>query len=140
MQADLFITLSNRDCKHLYGDNSASRFKVCLDDYIDFADHYRSCALLDFACTTQDIGNQVRNVYIYCNVTAEQRVGGRWESLLRYTTVRRNRYQLEQFAHPYYIPLKSIRGNYLEIYIRDENGQEVSFLKGTTRCTLHLKQ
>ena len=139
-QGDLFMTVSNKDCKDLHPSNTASHFKVCLDDYMDFTDTHSSCALLDISLTTQGVGNQGRDIYICTNVVSEQRVGNRKESLLRLTSVRRDKYQRETFVYPYYIPLKPIRGNTLEIYIRGDDGEMVSFLKGTTTCTLHFRK
>ena len=138
-QQDLFMTVSNRHCQSLYPNNSPGHFKICLDEYIDLSDYYTTCALLDISLTTDDI-KQVRNIYICSNVAAEQYLGNKLEPLMRYTVVARNRYQMEKFAHPYYIPLKPIRCNYLEIYIKDEDGDIVSFLKNTTTCTLHFKK
>ena len=140
VKGDLFMVVSNEDCQDLYTDNTASRFKVSLDEYIDFTDTHSTCALLDIGLTTQHIGNQNRNIYICTNVVAEQRVGVRQESILRMTSVHHDKFQKEKFLYPYYMPLKPIRGNYLEIYIRDERGADASFLKGTTTCTLHFRK
>ena len=139
-QQDVFMTVTNKDCKDLYVENTASHFRVCLDEYVDWTDTHTSCALLGISCTTQDVGNQSRDIYICCNLVTEQRVGKMKQSLLRRCLVRRDKYQFEEFAHPYYIPLKSIRGNYLEIYIKGDDGEAVSFLKGLTTCTLHFRK
>ena len=137
---DLFMTVSNKHCRQLYPDNNSSHYKIHLDEYTDFSDNYSTCALVDIAFTTRDVDLESRNIYVTLNVVAEQVVGTRKESLLRYTTVRRNRAQMEKFSYPYYIPLKPMRGNYLEIYIKDDLGHPVSFLKSTTTCTLHFRQ
>lgn len=134
------MTVSNKDCKDLYVENAASRFRVCLDEYVDWSDTHRTCALVAMSCTTQNVGNQSRDIYICCNLVTEQRVGKHKECLLRRCVVRRDKYQFEEFANPYYIPLKSLRGNYLEIYIKGDDGQDVSFLKGLTLCTLHIRK
>ena len=45
---------------------------------------------------------------------------------------------MEKFILPYYIPVKPIKTNILEVYIKDENGKEVSFFKKATMCTFHF--
>ena len=137
---DIFMTVSNKDSHNVFTSNTASHFKVCLDEYVDYTDYYRSCALLDLSLTTHGVASQPRDIYVCSNLVVEQRVGQRKEALLRRTLVRRDQYQMEKFTRPYYIPLKPIRGNTLEIYIRGEDGEEVSFLRGTTTCTLHLRR
>ena len=139
-QQDVFMTITNKDCKDLYEENTSSRFKVCLEKYQDWSETHRTCALLAISCTTQNVGNQSRDIYICCNLVTEQRVGKTKECLLRRCLMRRDKYQFEEFTYPYYIPLKPLRGNYLEIYIKGDDGEEVSFLKGLTTCTLHLKE
>ena len=47
---------------------------------------------------------------------------------------------MEKFSPPYYLPVKPIKPNMLEVYIRDADGKEPSFLKKTTTCTFHFKK
>ena len=42
------------------------------------------------------------------------------------------------FTIPYYQRVRGKEIDWLSIYIRDENNQPVSFLKGTLTCTLHF--
>ena len=81
-----------------------------------------------------------KSVFIYFNMTSEQLIGGSTDSLMRHTTVQRGRLKMEKFILPYYIPVKPIKTNILEVYIKDENGKEVSFLKKATTCTFHFRK
>ena len=55
-------------------------------------------------------------------MTSEQPIGGSTDSLVRRTTVQRGHLEMEKFILPYYIPVKPIKTNILEVYIKDKNG------------------
>ena len=95
---------------------------------------------MDFTCSTTKFETPAKSVFIYFNMTSEQLIGGSTDSLMRHTTVRRGCLEMEKFILPYYIPVKLIKTNILEVYIKDENGKEVSFLKKTTTCTFHFRK
>ena len=73
-------------------------------------------------------------------MTSEQPIGGSTDSLVRHTTVRSGCLKMEKFILLYYIPVKPIKTNILEVYIKDENGKEVSFLKKAMMCTFHFRK
>ena len=112
---------------------------MCLEYYIDL-EHPYECALMDFTCSTTKFETPAKSVFIYFNMTSEQLIGGSTDSLMRHTTVRRGHLKMEKFILPYYIPVKPIKTNILEVYIKDENGKEVSFLKKTMTCTFHFRK
>ena len=95
---------------------------------------------MDFTCSTTKFETPAKNVFIYFNMTSEQLIGGSTDSLVRDTTVRCGRLKMEKFILPYYIPVKPIKTNILEVYIKDENGKEVSFLKKAMMCTFHFRK
>ena len=82
---------------------------------------------MDFTCSTTKFETPAKSGFIYFNMTSEQLIGGSTDSLVRHTTVRHGHLEMEKFILPYYIPVKSIKTNILEVYIKDENGKEVSF-------------
>ena len=139
MEDDMYIVVSNQHSKHYFPNNSPSHFRVCLDQYIDFK-HVHKCAMVDFACTTANFETPLQPIYIYFNLVSEQLIGGSRNSLVRYTTVRHGQLQMEKFSPPYYLPVKPIEINLLEVYIRDGDGKEPSFLKKMTTCTFHFRK
>ena len=54
-------------------------------------------------------------------MTSEQLIGGSTDSLVRHTTVWQGHLKMEKFILPYYIPVKPIKTNILEVYIKDKN-------------------
>ena len=95
---------------------------------------------MDFTCSTTKFETPAKSVFIYFNMTSEQPIGGITDSLVRHATVRHGYLKMEKFILPYYIPVKSIKTNILEVYIKDEKGKEVSFLKKATTCTFHFRK
>ena len=139
MEHEKYIVISSKHSKDYFPNNHPSHFRVCLEHYIDF-EHPYECALVDFTCSTTKFETPAKSVFIYFNMTSEQPIGGSTDTLMRHTTVRRGRLKMEKFLLPYYIPVKPIKTNILEAYIKDENGKEVSFLKKTMMCTFHFRK
>ena len=139
MDHEKYIVISSKHSKDYFPNNRPSHFRVCLEHYIDF-EHPYECALMDFTCSTTKFETLAKSVFIYFNMTSEQPIGGSTDSLMRHTTVRRGHLKMEKFILPYYIPVKPIKTNILEAYIKDKNGKEVSFLKKTMTCTFHFRK
>ena len=135
----MYIVVSNHHNKQYFPNNSPSHFRVCLDQYIDFKNAHES-ALVDFTCTTTNFETPLQPIYIYFNLISEQLIGDSRNSLVRYTTVRHGQLQMDKFSLPYYLPVKPIETNILEVYIRDINGKEPSFMKKMMTCTFHFEK
>lgn len=136
---DLYITISSNNTPKYAATNTPHHFEVCLDQPL-LLDSNMECALVDFTCSTAKEGSKFKQVYIYFNLVVEQPVGGTRESLLRHTIVSGNKLQIETFNPAYYMPVKQLRTDVLEVHIKDENGQDASFLNKTTSCTFHFRR
>ena len=136
---DMYITVSNISVVDQFTNNTPYNFKVLLDQYLDFNSNYE-CALVDFTCSTARNPIKFKHIYIYFNMVEEQPVGGGRQSLIRHTLVQANKLQMEAFAVPYYMPVKQMKTNILEINIKDEYGADASFLRKTTTCTFHVRK
>ena len=139
MEDQFFITVNNEHSRKYFPRNSASKFQVALDQTINFQDKYE-CALVDFMCTTKNFDDDLRDIYIYLDICTEQLIGGSRGSLVRFTTVDKGQGQMEKFNYPYYVNVKPMNTNQLEVYIKDRNGKDASFLTETTTCTFHLRK
>ena len=135
----MYTVVSNQHSKHYIPNNSPSNFQVCLDQYIDFKNAHK-CALVDFTCTTANFETPLEPKYIYFNLVSEQLINGSRNTFVRYTTVRFGQLQMEKFSPPYYLPVKPIKTNKLEVYIREADGKEPSFLKKMMTCSLHFRK
>ena len=108
MEHEKYIVISSKHSKDYFPNNRPSHFQVCLEHYIDF-EHPYECALMDFTCSTTKFETPAKSVFIYFNMTSEQPTGGSTDSLMRHTTVRHGRLEMEKFILPYYIPVKPIK-------------------------------
>lgn len=101
---------------------SALEFKApnCLD--LNFSSHY---------------------MYIYCNLVKEVMVGNSFLKLLKTVSTHisdQGQYVTRIFTSPLYVPLASSFENYVEIAIRNDEGEPFMFESGKAIVTLHFKR
>ena len=125
MEHEMYIVISSMHSKDYFPNNHPSHFRVCLEHYIDLEPY--ECALMDFTCSTTKFETPAKRVFIYFNMTSEQLIGGSTDSLMRHTTVLQGHLEMKKFILPYYIPVKPIKTNILEVNIKDENGKKFHF-------------
>ena len=94
------------------------------------------CTLLDFTCSTEMFGTAPEDINIHFNMCREQLVGDTRDNLVRHTVVQRGKCQMEKFIHPYYVDVRPMNTNLSEIWIKDRNGKNVSFLTDITTRNL----
>jgi len=89
-----------------------------------------------------DVHRGLYTFYVYCNLISPQIVGDTKVPLLRTIPVK-TRTGVEQvtksFTNPHYLPLNKNYINSIEILIRDDTGQPISFQRGKTLVKLHLR-
>lgn len=141
MEENFYCIIHSEKSRDLFPDNTAAHFRVALPRILNFSRDYE-CALMDFSYTAKFPDKRpLREAFICLNIAAEQLTGtDRRCSLLRYTTLKKGKFYMETFPVPYYIPVKPIRTNILEVYIKDEDGTISSFIQGKTTCTLHFRK
>ena len=123
--------------------NTPSHFRIGLPNHIDFTGGDYECALMEFTCSTKNFPNNMplTEIYICMNVIGEHITdANRGCNLLRYVVIKWGKFQNTIFPVPYYVRVKTVRTNMLEVYIKDDEGAEVSFLEGKTTCTLHFRR
>ena len=80
--------------------------------------------------------------YVYCDLVSPQIVGDARVPLLRTVPVK-IRTGVEQvtkvFENPHYLPLAKNYVNSIQVYIRDDTGQPISFQRGKTIVKLHIR-
>ena len=90
-----------------------------------------------------DLNLNTHHLYIYCNLVNEIMVGDIFAKLLRTVSTRSEdygQYVTRTFTAPHYLPLASSFENYVEISIRDDNGQLIPFESGKVIVTLHFRK
>ena len=89
-----------------------------------------------------DVRRGFHSMYVYCNVVDSQIVGDTFAPLLRTISVRGNRGDVinETFDRPHYVPVNTDEISTIEINIKDDTGDDVSFQSGKVLCKLHFRQ
>ena len=89
-----------------------------------------------------DVHRGFNALYIYCNIVDSQIVGDVYAPLLRTVAIRGNRGQVinESFDRIHYVPVNTDEVSTIEINIKDDTGDDVSFQSGKVICKLHLRQ
>jgi hypothetical protein len=89
-----------------------------------------------------DLPHGIRTLYVYCDILEEIPVGDTEAPLLR--TVDTNgefgQMQYRDYEHPRYVPIRKKHFDTIEIDIRSEFGEPVSFISGSSIVTLHLRK
>ena len=89
-----------------------------------------------------DVHRGFNALYIYCNIVDSQIVGDVYAPLLRTVAIRGYRGQVinESFDRIHYVPVNTDEVNTIEINIKDDTGDDVSFQSGKVICKLHFRQ
>lgn len=89
-----------------------------------------------------DIRRGLNSMYVYCNVVDSQIVGDVYAPLLRTVAVRGQRNQVisQTFEKPHYVSVNTDEVSTIEINIKDDTGENISFQSGKVICKLHFRQ
>lgn len=90
-----------------------------------------------------DIDEGQTALYVYTNIVENQMIGDTMAPLLRVVPLRGSRddtYRTEEFQHVIYVPTINARTDIVQLDIRRDDGQPVSFQTGKVIATLHFKE
>ena len=90
-----------------------------------------------------DHTNGFNALYVYCYVVQPQIVGNVYAPLLRTVGINNEkRGDLVQrlYDQPHYVPVNTDELSIIEINIKDDTGQNISFASGKVICKLHFRQ
>ena len=144
------MILRSSDDEELFG-NTAHDFKVNLDQQTLLNSHW-VVALTEINLCYIDTSKIIKDLYVYSNVCKDTIVGKSETSLLR--RVHKNKDSTNQieikkkstmitnliFDSPYYVPVRTGELDQIHVFIKDEHGQECSFLNRQACVVLHLKK
>lgn len=126
-------------------------FVIAQDFHIRFSEEFRSMVggLDEYVYHTgrietkqrYDLQNGFHSLYVYSDICEPQFVGDVMAPLLRTVALRgkRGEYISKIFDVPHYIPVALNGINSIEINIKDDTGEDVSFLDGKVVCKLHFR-
>jgi hypothetical protein len=130
------MVLSSYDEKDFFPNNTSHNFFVKLNRALQF-DGYWVVALTEIGTSERA---QKDEFVVYSDICQDSFVGSSEQPLLRRIFYEDVNDKNIIYVNPYYVPvnLKDIQQIY--IYIKDENGNEASFLKKKVTVALHLKK
>jgi hypothetical protein len=143
------MVLRSSDDRELFG-NTAHDFKVQLDKQTLLNEHL-VVALTEINLGYIGTSKIIKDLYVYSNVCKDTIVGKSETSLLR-THINKdstNQIKIQQkstlitnliFDTAYYVPVHTGELDQIYVYIKDEHGQECSFLNRQACVVLHFKR
>ena len=92
-----------------------------------------------------DIRNGMHQLFVYSNIVEPQLVGDVYAPLLRTVAMTANiqrgaQQETVAFDSPHYVPVITDEISTIEINIKNDSGENVSFLTGKSVCTLHFRR
>jgi hypothetical protein len=90
-----------------------------------------------------DLDQGFTSLYVYCNLVENRLVGDASVRLLRVIPVRNQkgiRSMYEEVAIPHYVPVTNTNTDVIEVNIRNDAGEVVSFRGGKVIVTVHIRK
>ena len=138
---DHILCLRSNQSDLYYPNNTPYHFKIFLNKPL-FLEGDWQIALLDFY-SEEKISVSKKNrheLYIFCDACMGVNISNNQFSLLRRIFPTPDKTWNYIFSTPvYYLPVKKNEIRELEFHIKDENGQDATFLKQPLSCTVHFK-
>lgn len=135
----LRIVVSSEDGKHLFSNNKPYDFRIKLNRTLQL-DDYWVIAVTEFTTMERDDSIRKHELFIFSDICQDSFVGNNEQPLLRriyFDNITQNNII---YDNPYYIPVRMGGVQHMHFYIKDQNGQDASFLKQKVTITLHLKK
>lgn len=133
------LVVSSDDGKDLFLENKPHDFRVKLNQTIQL-DGYWVVAVTEFTTTERNDSDQKPELFIFSDICQDSFIGNNEQPLLRRIYFDRKKQNNIVYHNPYYIPVRFSEIQHLHFYIKDDKGQDASFLKQKVTITLHLEK
>lgn len=133
------VVASSEDTKKLFSDNKPFDFRIKLNRTVQL-DGYWVVALTEFSTAQRDDAGQHSELFIFSDICLDSFIGNDEQPLLRRIVFDNGKQNNVIYDNPYYIPVRLGGLQHIHIYIKDNKGQEASFLKERVTITLHFKK
>lgn len=133
----LRMVLSSDDGKSFYPNNTSYDFRIKLNRTLQF-DGYWVVALTEIRISEK--AQKDVELFVCSDLCQDSFVGSSEQPLLRRVFYEDVKNSNIIYTQPYYVPVKLTDVQQIRIYIKDENGNDASFLKKKVTVTLHFKK
>ena len=117
------------------------KFKPGLAEVLGFESdrYYKESTTAPFIA---DINRGFYNLYVYCSICEPQLVGDGYYPLLRTVFITGQHGDMVQqiFQKPHYVPVNNNSFDTIEINIKNDMNEIISFESGKVICKLHFRQ
>lgn len=135
----LIIVVSSEDGKGLFTDNKPYDFRVKLNQRIRL-DHNWVIAITEFTSSERIDSHKNPELFIFSDICQNSFIGNNEHPLLRRTYFDNAKQRNVIYNTPYYIQVRQGEIQQIHFYIKDDKGQDASFLQEKVTITLHLKK
>ena len=89
-----------------------------------------------------DIKRGFYTLYVYCSICEPQVVGDYYVPLLRSVPIEGVDGEIitKTYHDPHYVPVNTTSFDSMEVNIKDDTGENISFKTGKVICKLHFRQ
>lgn len=127
--------------KLILKDNCSVIFNQGLADVLGF----EAYKLYSDSCDSiyhPDIYRGFHTIYVYCNICEPQVVGNYYVPLLRAVNISGKDGDMvnKVYNEPHYVPVNTTKFDVIEIELKNDSGENVSFKTGKVVCKLHFRQ
>jgi len=131
----------SRKIKIILRDGCAVSFKQGLADVLGF-EPYKVYTESFESSYYSDIHRGFYTLYVYCNICEPQVVGNYCVPLLRAVHIagEHGEFVNKTYTEPHYVPINTNKFDVIEIEIKNDIGENVSFKTGKVICKLHFRQ
>ena len=145
----MYLYLSSSSCEEYFPENDAVRFRTRLPKTIRLAEKRYQIALLDIKFPKFSDKQAVATVTINVDICGESYNGEGYGNILQklYSDVvdkEQKKRGIKNFVFSFdparYVPVNTDYLDVIEVYIKRDDGKEISLASGTSECTLHLME
>ena len=99
-------------------------------------------SITEYAPYLADVSRGFNSLYVYCSICEPQIVGDTYVPLLRtvFLTGKQGDIVNNTFVSPHYVPVNSKTFDTIEVNIKNDLNENVSFTTGKLICKLHFRQ
>ena len=137
----MIVYIRSNESNHLFPENKPWHFKIHLKSPLVLKEN-GSVSLLEFQATaskSRNLYSTNQTLFVFSNICSESIIDGEKKPLLRRVSMIKMRKWESIFNSPIYLSTNVNELFEFEIYIKDLQGHDASFLQDPVQLTLHIK-
>ena len=134
----MYVYAASSDCLDFFPENKPSHFYIKLPFSVS-SELYSKCAITELSFPSLTEKSEIENVYVITNFVVQSYVGYRQLPVMYRTFLGKENTYTFSTGRPYYVKLKNIETDVLEVQIIDGTSfDEIDVSLGSIHCTFHF--